>query len=443
MDDLFVSGAESEIGSDDVPVASEQFVICERGRLRCGFTTGSCAAMASLACVRALLSGRFPDYVELVTPKGWKACAEVECASFLQPRQAEDESQSTESGQPIKSEAEASQSALQAKSEEAGSLRAVCAVRKDAGDDADVTDGLLIFAQVELEKTEDCGVQVEIKGGKGVGIVTLSGLEQKVGEAAINSVPRKMICEAVRRECERRGFKGKARVTIEVPEGERAAERTFNGRLGIKGGISILGTSGVVEPMSESALLSSIEAEIKMLAVLCRDGQNKDGSGAEGKSENTRRALILTPGNYGISFVRSFDSLKGVRAVKCSNFIGRAIDFACAYDFNELIIAGHAGKLVKVAGGIMNTHSAVADCRVEIIGFHAALSGASQNVIAKISECATADAAFDTLEEARLLQSVINSLYKAARRCIRHRIRNNADFKFLMFTNKRGLLKET
>ena len=266
--------------------------------LRCGYTTGTCAALAAAGAVRLLLTGEAPERVRITTPKGWTVELPLEDAVL-----------------------------------DGGEAR--CAVRKDAGDDPDVTDGCLVCAAVS--RSEPGGIRID--GGAGVGRVTKPGLDQPMGAAAINSVPRRMITDAVKEVCDELGYSGGLSVVISVPGGEEIARRTFNPMLGIEGGISILGTSGIVEPMSEQAMIDTIELNLRQAAAL------EPGSGGA-------KRLILTPGSYGESYLHAIrlDAL-GVPVVKCSNFIGEALDAAAIQGFSEVLLVGHVGKLVKLAGG--------------------------------------------------------------------------------------------
>lgn len=247
---------------------------------------------------------------------------------------------------------------------------ACCCVTKDGGDDVDATHGLPICARVEAI----AGEGILLQGGSGVGRVTRPGLDQPVGEWAINHIPRQMIREAVdavRRELDEPGG---LCVTIFVPGGEEAARKTFNPHLGIEGGISILGTSGIVEPMSVKAIVETTALELRQAAA----------SGA--------RRMVLTPGNYGMEFLaRGGVALPaGVPVVRCSNFIGEALDGAGAEGFSSVLLVGHIGKLVKLAGGIMNTHSRWADGRAELFCAHAALCGADRDTARALMDSATA-----------------------------------------------------
>ena len=352
--------------------------------LRCGYTTGSCAALAASGAVRLLLTGRAPERLSLCTPKG--LTVEVELALCRMEDRA-----------------------------------ALCAVRKDAGDDPDVTDGLLIF--VRAERTER-GILID--GGEGVGRVTKPGLDQSVGAAAINRVPREMIRAAAEACCAELGYGGGLSLTVSVPGGEELAKRTFNPQLGIEGGISILGTSGIVEPMSERAIVDTVCIEIRQAAAL----------GA--------KRLVLTPGNYGLDYLRrELPALNALPCVKCSNYLGDAIDAAVLEGFEEVLLVGHVGKLVKLAGGIFNTHSRVADCRTELITAHAALCGAGTETCRALMEQVSADACLDVLDAAGLRQPVTESLLDAIRQRLDRRSGGALRIGALLFSNEHGLLGMT
>ncbi len=365
-------------------MAFEHYIRSGAQKLRCGYTTGTCAALAAAGAARLLLTGEAPESVRLVTPKGWAVetplldcVSDGECAR--------------------------------------------CAVRKDAGDDPDVTDGCLVCATVRKTARG-----VAIDGGAGVGRVTKPGLDQAVGAAAINSVPRRMIASAVEDVCVETGYGGGLSVVISVPDGEEMAKRTFNPRLGVEGGISILGTSGVVEPMSERALIETIGVEIRQAA-------------ASGD-----KRLILTPGNYGADYLHEtgWDAL-GVPVVKCSNFIGDALDAAAAEGFAEVLLVGHIGKLVKLAGGIMNTHSRQADCRAELFTAHAAVCGADTALCRALADAATADACLALLDGAGLRDAVLHGLLGAMQKHLDHRAAGRLRVGAAVFSNEYGGLGET
>lgn len=326
--------------------------------MRYGFTTGSCAAAAAKAAAYMLLTGREKTEITIETPKGIPYTAEL-----LEIYR--------------------------------GETVVSCAVKKDGGDDPDITTGSLICAAVSYEgdlAEEGTRQRIEIDGGTGVGRVTKPGLDQPVGNAAINRVPREMIRKEVLQVCQLLDYQGGLRIEISVPDGERLAQQTFNPRLGIAGGISILGTSGIVEPMSNQAILDTIRLEL-----------------------NQRRAegfdyVAVSPGNYGLDFMKRAYGYDLNRSVKCSNFIGTTIDMAVELGFRKLLLTGHIGKLIKVAGGIMNTHSREADCRMELLSAFATREHAEQETVCRILNCVTTEEAVHILKESGRLQSVMNAV---------------------------------
>ena len=352
--------------------------------LRCGYTTGTCAALAAAGAAQLLLSGKTPESLRLITPRGIPVEVVPDFCGF---------------------EGDA----------------AVCSVRKDGGDDPDNTDGLLITAAVRKTDSGIC-----IRGGKGVGRVTKPGLDQPVGEAAINSVPRKMIAAAAAGVSEELGYPGGLDITISVPGGEETAGKTFNPQMGIEGGISILGTSGIVEPMSEQALLDTIALELRQKGCVQKE------------------RLILTPGNYGMDYLRNSAGLPGsVPQVKCSNYIGNAIDMAAAEGFREILLVGHIGKLVKLAGGIMNTHSKTADGRRELFCAHAALCGAAPSVCRELMEQASTDGCIAVLDRCGLREPVMRSLMEAIQSHLELRAAGALRIGALLFSNEYGTLGTT
>ena len=378
----------------------EQYILKDNQRLRCGYTTGSCAAAAAQRAAAMVLGASFSqeDKIVLDTPKG------------------------------IRLE-------LTAVDPKTGDGWASCAIRKDGGDDPDVTNGILIYAKVSklpdisnrsgkenLQKHEP---QITLDGGAGVGRVTKRGLACPVGEAAINPVPKQMVLEQVRQVCEEFDYMGGLHVEISAPEGEEIARRTFNAQLGVLGGISILGTSGIVEPMSEQALIDTIKVKMNV----------RKAGGAE--------YLVITPGNYGETFLKSHIALPEPDSVKCGNFIGEALDYAELSRFRGVLMVGHIGKFIKVSAGIMNTHSKYGDARMEIMGVHAALAGAAKDVIERLLTCVTTEDAISVLDEAgireRTLQSILNKLdYR-----IRERVHHNLQIGAVIFSNQYGYLGET
>lgn len=368
-------------------MAFEHYVDAGRKRLRMGYTTGTCAALAAKAAAQLLLAGEAAGRdgcVSLMTPAGLCVKAPVLCPAR-------------------------------------GAHGAGCAVRKDAGDDPDVTDGVLVYAHVARAG----GGEIEIDGGEGVGRVTKPGLDQPVGAAAINRVPREMIRRAVAGVCEKHGYAGGLCVVVSIPGGEELAKRTFNPRLGIAGGLSVLGTSGVVRPMSEEALLETIRVELNMHAVA------------------GERGILLVPGNYGGAFAAQTPAIAGWPRVQCSNYIGRALDMAAMMGFEAVLLAGHAGKLVKLAGGVMDTHSKTADCRMELTALHAALAGADRDMLVKVLSAVSMEEAIDLLQAAGLWPQVQKSLLEAVQTHLEHRTGGAFRTGAIWFTNRHGLLGST
>ena len=363
----------------------EHYVRSGQKLLRCGYTTGTCAALGAAGAARLLLTGHAPESVALRTPKG----IVVEVAPlYCRPAGA----------------------------------GAECAIEKDGGDDVDVTTGLPVIAAVELLPNT---TEIRISGGKGVGRVTKAGLDQPVGEAAINHVPRQMIAEALQREAESACYTGGFAVTISIEGGEEVAKRTFNPHIGVEGGLSVLGTSGIVEPMSQQAILDTLQLEIHQAAL-------------------RSRRLILAPGNYGLDYLaQNMPELADIPIVKISNFVGDALDMAAAEHFEEVLLVGHVGKLVKLAGGIMNTHSRQADCRTELFCTHAALCGAPQPVCRALMDAATTDACLAILDEAGLRTAVLESLLEAVQLHLDRRAAGAFAVGAVLFSNQSGPLGQT
>ena len=362
----------------------EEYISTGGKVLRCGYTTGTCAAAAARAATELLLGGTVPSCVEVKTPAGICVVLEIE-----QVEQGEDWAQ--------------------------------CAVQKDAGDDPDVTDGVQVFARVTRANTTG----VTIDGGLGVGRVTKPGLDQPVGSAAINSVPRAMIDQAVRQAAQEQGYTEGLAVVISIPQGVELAAKTFNPRLGIEGGISVLGTSGIVRPMSEEAMVSSIQLELRM----------QRAAGHE--------QVLVVPGNYGRAFAAGVLGLDVTDAVTCSNYIGATIDEAARLGFARMLLVGSLGKLVKVAAGVMNTHSRVADCRAEVMAAHAALAGAGLQVVADIMDAPTTDAMLEILQEQGSQQQVADSLMERIALHLAQRAGKNMQVEAIVFSNRYGLIGAT
>lgn len=360
----------------------EAYIEKDGKKLRLGYTTGSCAAAAAKAAAFMLLTGQEKPSISLTTPKG--IALELPVLNIQMNKDA-----------------------------------VSCAIQKDGGDDPDITSGTLIYAAVT--KTDAPGVTVD--GGQGIGRVTKRGLDQPVGNAAINSVPRQMIAQNVQQVMELCDYRGGLSVIISAPEGEMLAKKTFNPRLGIVGGISILGTTGIVEPMSEAALVETIRVELNQKRTM---GDH----------------VLLTPGNYGSEFIRGEMGLDMNLAVQTSNFIGDSIDLCRNLGFSGALLIGHIGKLVKLAGGMMNTHSKYGDCRMDILAAHAGMAGTAPERIAEIMDCAACDDAVRILREAGTDRAALESLTRKVLFHLQHRA-DTMEIGVIIFSKEYGILGQS
>lgn len=364
-------------------------------KLRCGITTGTCCAVAAKAAAMHLFRGIVSSEVRLLTPKGETVTVPVHS---------------------VKDENGISYG-----------------VFKDSGDDPDVTNGAEIIATVSLEKIaqgtsftyENENLCIYLDGGCGIGRITESGMEQEIGQAAINVVPRKMIFEAVEDVANQVGYEGIIQVTVSIPKGEELAKKTFNASLGIVGGLSILGTSGILEPMSEQAIIDTIETQIRKLHNV-------------GKTK-----MLITPGNYGQSYASDFLKLDLSNSIKCSNYIGETLDLAVSYEMKEILLVGNIGKLIKLAAGIMNTHSKTADARCEIMAVHAGLCGASKEQMQMLMECINTDQMLKLLDDWNLKDEVIKNIIDKIEFYIRRRLGEDTKFGVILFSEKYGFLGYT
>lgn len=353
--------------------------------MRYGFTTGSCSAAAAKAASFMLLSGLNKDNIIITTPKGIDFNASI--------------INITKTEEYVK-----------------------CGVIKDGGDDPDVTSGAIIYAKVSMVQS---GNEVIIDGAEGVGRVTKPGLDQEVGNAAINSVPRQMIEKEVREVMELLDYKKSLLVEISVPGGEEIASKTFNPRLGIKGGISILGTSGIVEPMSTRAIIETIKVEIN---------QNK----ALGNKK-----IVIAPGNYGLEFINNTYNYDLDKAVKCSNYIGETLDMIGETGFEEVLLCGHIGKLIKVSGGIMNTHSKEADSRMELMMAAGVMAGIDIDTLKRVGECISTDAAYEIIKETGKQQEFMKIVMDKIDFYLKKRASGRFNIECIVFSNEHGFLGAT
>ena len=362
----------------------EEYQFSQGKNLRCGYTTGSCATAAAKAAATMLLTGERVATVRIDTPKG--------VVLELEPLEVELAEQYVS-----------------------------CAIRKDSGDDPDDTNGVLVFAKVE--KVAEPGVHIE--GGVGVGRVTKPGLACAVGGPAINPTPRRMITAEVGSVMEQAGYSEGLLVTISIPEGVEIAKKTFNPRLGIIGGLSVLGTSGIVEPMSEKALIETMYVEMR--------AQKARGN----------KHLLAFFGNYGEDFTRDVMQLDLEGAVTCSNFVGELLDYAVFLGFETLLLIGHSGKLVKLAQGVMNTHSKYADCRTELFALEALFHGASIEVGQEIYHCLTTDEVTKILKREQIFEPVMDKVTERIDFYMQHRVHGKIKTAAFMFSNVYGILGKT
>lgn len=355
--------------------------------LRKGFTTGSCGAAAAKAALYMLLTGSVKDEIEIITPGGVVFRTEVKDI-FREGN------------------------------------RVRCAVVKDGGDDPDVTTGLHVTAEVRAEERGDGALEIQIEGGPGVGRVTLPGLDQPVGNTAINRVPRQMMEKELSEVAELLDFRGRIRVILSVPGGEAAAERTFNPRLGIEGGISILGTTGIVEPMSTRAILDTIRVELNQRKAL------------------GDRIAAVSPGNYGLNFMKETYGYDLNRSVKCSNYVGDTVDMVREMGFRGMLLTGHIGKLIKVSGGIMNTHSKEGDARMELLAAGVIRAGGSTDTLRGILNCRVTEEALGIIqaESPALLRKSMDAVMDRILYYLRKRSGEELPVECILYSNEFGLL---
>lgn len=383
------------------------YVTKNQKRLQCGITTGTCAAAAAKAAATRLLLGVDERKISILTPKGIAVEVEV-CCEF------------------------------------ASEQKCTYLVVKESGDDPDVTNHAEIVVTVERLNTGtgDFGPEVSesmendyftdesypnlcLDGGEGVGRITREGLEQRIGQAAINLIPRQMIFQAVGEVCELADEGKELLILVTVPKGRELAEHTFNGRLGIEGGISILGTSGILEPMSERAIVDTIETQIRQMQI-------------QGKKN-----LLITPGNYGQGYAAEYLGLDLEDSVKCSNYIGETLDLAVCYEMERILLVGNMGKLVKLAAGIMNTHSRTADARGEIVALHTVLCGGSREMAEELMRCINTEQMLEYLNEWNLLPPVIESICKKIQEHVSRRAGAGRRCGVFLFSEKFGYLGQT
>lgn len=390
----------------------DTYIIRDNKKMRFGYTTGSCGAAAAKSAAMMLFSKEKVTEVAMLTPKGIHLHLEV-LDAICDPQCSS------------------------------------CAIKKDAGDDPDVTHGILVYASAkkcsrqraqeliqifepevqifepEVQMFEPDKALVGITKGEGIGTVTLPGLTQPVGAPAINRVPREMITREVQAVCQAYGYTEGMEICLWIPDGEALSEKTFNPRLGILGGISVLGTSGIVEPMSEQALIASIGLEMRQ------------------KASGGKKYLLITPGNYGTSYLKDNFPFEPAAAVKCSNYVGQTIDLAVNMELSGLLFVAHIGKFVKVAGGIMNTHSRDADARMEILASAALRAGADANTTRQILDAVTTDEGLRILQSSDVWEKTLQILMEKIDFYMEHRSSGRLKIGVIVYSNVFGELGRT
>jgi cobalt-precorrin-5B (C1)-methyltransferase len=323
--------------------------------LRTGWTTGTCASAAAKAAATALRDQAAQSFVEVALPSGRRAGFPVESCTY-------------------------------------DAREATAVVVKDAGDDPDVTHGAHLTARVRWQ----AGTGVTLEGGEGVGIVTKPGLGIEVGEPAITSVPRAMITQAVG-EVVDLAITG-VRVVISVPGGERMARKTTNARLGILGGISILGTTGIVRPFSTASWRASVEQAVSVMA-----------------AQGERTAVLCTGGRTERAAMAMLPGLPEVCFVEVGDFTGAALRRALAVGLHRVIFVGMAGKLAKLAAGVLMTHYTRSRVDLGLLKEVTTAAGGSVALAAQVAAANTARHACEIWEQAGLLRPAGDELCRRAR----------------------------
>ncbi len=419
----------------------EEYVIKNQKKLRLGITTGTCSAAAAQAAAMQLLLGVESHAVTLRTPKGMTVSVPVYVlesdsrkSSYKVVKDSGDDPDVTNGTDVCVTVEYAQQSTREKSNRSAGTSgdkkpNGSVEIGGNAGSDGIVEASIQSSKNGSQDRsrafTSESYPYLTLDGGIGIGRVTKEGLEQAVGQAAINRVPRQMIFDAVADVCEKANVCEPLHITVWMPEGETLAKRTFNPKLGIEGGLSVLGTSGILEPMSEQAIVATIETEIRQLHAV---GEEK---------------ILVTPGNYGQAYASEYLGLDLAKSVKSSNYIGDTIDLAISYGMKDFLLVGNIGKLVKLAAGIFNTHSKVADGRGEIFAVHAAMAGAGADVVQEIYDCINTDRMLDVVEREGLREAVMQSILAAIEKHVDSRIGDAMRFGVIVFSEKYGYLGQT
>lgn len=363
-----------EYNNRDLKKINRDTVVKNGKILRFGYTTGSCATAVISAATQMLLTQEKIKSVAINLPNG------EEVIFFIDDIKIEKDF-------------------------------VTCSTIKDAGDDPDVTDGIKIVGESRFYEEG-----IKITTGIGIGIVTAKGLKCNIGEPAINPTPKKMIINNIERICKDNGYTRGIEVKLSVPNGEEIAKKTFNPRLGIIGGISILGTTGIVEPMSEKALVDTVKILIDKY-----------------KENESDENILITPGNYGRDYCLDRLGIDIEKGIKCSNYVGETLDYIVYKEYKKILIVGHLGKLVKLAGGIMNTHSLVADCRMELLALHTGLCGGSVEDMEKIMKCVTTEAAVEIMEGTGLKEKIFKNIIEKIKYHLNYRVKGKVEVEVILF----------
>ncbi|AVD36867.1 cobalt-precorrin-5B (C(1))-methyltransferase CbiD [Clostridioides difficile] len=393
----------------------EEYVYIDGKKYRRGYTTGSCATGASKAAVYMLITKNRINTINIDTPKGIPLSLKVDNINI-------------------------------------SDTFVECSIKKDGGDDIDATHTMDIYARAEIVSKNDKNKEyltlkdidglsnnsesqselykfIRVYGGIGIGVVTKKGLSVDVGKPAINPTPLKMINHEIRNLIGDNfesilGNNKVLKITIFAPQGEAVAKKTFNPRLGIVGGISIIGTTGIVEPMSDEGWKKSLSIELQM------------------KKEQGLDKIILVPGNHGEQFIREKLNLDIKYVVRTSNFIGYMIKEAQRIGYKKILMAGHIGKFIKISAGIFNTHSKVADARSEILVANLALMGATYEFLNKINQCLTTEEAVELINNSEYRQ-VYNILSNKCRERVKQYLNEDSDdidVEVIIFSMDKSLL---
>lgn len=344
------------------------FAINEK-KSRYACTAGTCAAAAATAAALMIFTGETVDNVSVRLPKGGISIIDIIEPSF--------------------------------------SIHGVRCCVRTYSDDIDSTDGILIYADVNLDDSDE----IHISGGKGIGRAGQKG--RLIDESAISSATRRMITENVRKICNDYGYKGGVNIVISAP---------INSQLDISEGISAAESEGIVEPVSEKTLIDCLKVE--MLAI----------------KERGYNTLLVFPDIHSENFIYNTLGILTENRLKYGNYLGEVLDFALELDYREILVVGHIDNMVKVAGGMMNTYFQTVDCGMEVLGCYAGLYGADSTVIAEILSGVDAEHVLDILKREKLKKKVMQRISERALYYVNKRVDNKINVKLIIYSNRYGIL---